>query len=190
MANIEKIVLPDNTEYNIKDANAVDSTTTRSITVSSTEPQNPQGGDIWIDRIGKVYKDNNWTGIYGYVPNIQVSQEGTITVSNWQSWNEICSTSNVVPGTYLAFGSYTFTGAGYDTQARAYIGIGASSGGWSKFNPSVRMATSSQYTLQVNVFAPYFISGESQNVKLWGLCQYNGAVISGGYMALIRLDER
>lgn len=49
MADITKIVLPDNTEYDIKDSNAVDSTTTRNITVSATAPSNPQEGDIWID---------------------------------------------------------------------------------------------------------------------------------------------
>lgn len=49
MADITKIVLPNNTEYNLKDASAVRSGQTKTIFVQGTTPSGSVDGDIWID---------------------------------------------------------------------------------------------------------------------------------------------
>lgn len=133
---------------------------------------------VYIDSAGQFH---------GGCRHWDASQSGTISVTNASSWYKICSVQNVEVGTYLAYGSYGFTGAGYSTQSFSYIGIGASSGGWSLFNPQVRMATATQYSLQNQIASPYYVSSTQSEVSLWGMCQYVGATIKNGYMTLIRI---
>ena len=135
-------------------------------------------GEVRIEPTGQII---------GGARHFDASQSGTITVSSPSSWYKICSIANVEAGTYLAYGSYGFTGAGYSTQSFSYIGIGNSSGGWSLFNPQVRMATATQYSLQNQVASPYYVGSTQSEVSLWGMCQYVGVTIKNGYMTLIRI---
>lgn len=125
--------------------------------------------------------------IIGGARHFDASQSGTITVSSPASWFKICSIQNVEAGTYLAYGSYGFTGAGYNTQSFSYIGIGNTNGGWSLFNPQVRMATATQYSLQNQIASPYYVGSTQSEVSLWGQCQNQNTIIRNGYLTLIRI---
>ena len=140
--------------------------------------QNITTAQVYIDSAGQLHGGHrHW----------DATQSGTITVASPSSWYKICSIANVEAGTYLVYGSYGFTGAGYSTQSFSYIGIGASSGGWSLFNPQVRMATATQYSLQNQIASPYYVSSTQSEVSLWGQCQNQNTTIKNGYMTLIRI---
>lgn len=49
MADISKIQLPNGSEYNIKDNNAVRSSQTKQVFVQDTTPTGSVDGDIWVD---------------------------------------------------------------------------------------------------------------------------------------------
>ena len=49
MADIIKIQLPNGSEYNIKDNNAVRSPQTKQVFVQGTTPTGSVDGDIWVD---------------------------------------------------------------------------------------------------------------------------------------------
>ena len=49
MADIIKIQLPNGSEYNIKDNNAVRSPQTKQVFVQGTTPSDSVDGDIWVD---------------------------------------------------------------------------------------------------------------------------------------------
>jgi len=122
MANIEKIVLPDNTQYNIKDANALPLSAgssyplTNPLTIQSVTLD---GGDGNLNINGDIRR----------VPK-NYSQNISVTISNPGN-TKVAEISNIEPGVYLINGFVHLTLSNVSTM-NVYINAYKSS---TKSNP-------------------------------------------------------